>query len=98
MAKKKVTITIDEDKVKAIESILSAGSPDAAPSSSVSGWIEDAVASKLERAERADRAVQWLVDRAQSEHRGEWEQALEAVRAADARHGFTSIEQGQSAA
>jgi hypothetical protein len=95
MAKKKLTITIDNGKVEAIEGIVSSSS---AGASSVSAWIEDAVAAKLEKAERAERAVEWLVARAQAEHPGEWEQALEAVRAADERHGFTSAGEGQTAA
>ncbi|MEV7525616.1 hypothetical protein [Streptomyces sp. NPDC091371] len=94
MAKKKLTITIDTDKVAAIEKFLQSS-----PAGSVSAWIEDAVSAKLDQAERADRAVRWLVDRAREEQQpGEWEKALAAVEAADRRHGFTGPEQEQSAA
>ncbi|MEW2527525.1 hypothetical protein [Streptomyces sp. NPDC047071] len=96
MAKKKLTITIDNGKVAAIEGLVAA-SP--AGAGSVSAWIEEAVTARLEQAERAERAVEWLVSRAQAEHPGEWEQALAAVRAADERHGFTTGSgEGQSAA
>ncbi|MFJ3520688.1 MULTISPECIES: hypothetical protein [unclassified Streptomyces] len=92
MAKKKLTITIDTDKVAAIEKVLQAS-----PAGSVSAWIEDAVSAKLDQAERADRAVRWFVDRAREENPGEWEKVLAAVEAADRRHGFTG-DQEQSAA
>ncbi|MFF1344324.1 hypothetical protein ACFVYT_42150 [Streptomyces sp. NPDC058290] len=93
MAKKKVTITIDTDKVAAIESILQSS-----PAGSVSAWIEEAVSAKLDQAERADRAVRWFADRARDENPGEWEKVLAAVEAADRRHGFTGPDQEQSAA
>ncbi|MEU7649881.1 hypothetical protein [Streptomyces huasconensis] len=95
MAKKKLTITIDNGRAEAIEGLVSSS---AAGPGSVSAWIEDAVAAKLEQAERAQRALDWIVARAQAEHPGEWEKALEAVRASDERHGFTSGGEGQSAA
>ncbi|MGW7435321.1 hypothetical protein [Streptomyces sp. NPDC054849] len=83
MAKKKVTVTIDTDKVAVIESILRAS-----PDGSVPAWIEDAVSAKLDQAERADRAVRWFAYRAREENPGEWEKALAAAEAADRRHGF----------
>ncbi|MFJ6784397.1 hypothetical protein [Streptomyces yangpuensis] len=92
MAKKKITITIDTDKVAAIEHFVQGS-----PASSVSAWIEDAVSAKLHQTERADRALRWLVDRAREENPGEWEQALAAAEAADRRHGFAG-DQEQSAA
>ncbi|MGW7333914.1 hypothetical protein ACWGIU_36000 [Streptomyces sp. NPDC054840] len=93
MAKKKLTITIDTDKVAAIEKVLQAS-----PAGSVSAWIEDAVSAKLDQAERADRALRWFVDRARNEQPGEWEKALAAVEEADRRHGFTGPDREQSAA
>ncbi|MEV6955551.1 hypothetical protein [Streptomyces sp. NPDC051183] len=93
MAKKQVTITIDADKVEAIEAMVKES-----PAGSVSAWIEDAVSAKLDRAERAARAVDWLVDRAREERTGDWEQALAAAEAADHRHGFAGTGPEQSAA
>ncbi|MFG2989184.1 hypothetical protein ACGFZK_07785 [Streptomyces sp. NPDC048257] len=93
MAKKKVTITLDTDKVTAIEDILKSS-----PSGSISGWIEDAVSAKLDQAERAARALDWLVERARQENPGEWEKALAAVEDADRRRGHTGPGQEQSAA
>ncbi|MBA4860762.1 hypothetical protein ABT009_34995 [Streptomyces sp. NPDC002896] len=89
MAKKKVTITIDSDRLAAIEEIAGKGQ--------VSGWIDEAVKAKLEQAERAQRAIDWFAGRARTEHPGQWDTALEAVREADARRGYPAA-QGQSAA
>ncbi|CAM5539401.1 hypothetical protein [Streptomyces abikoensis] len=90
MAKKKITITLEEHKVAEIERLVTAGSREGA--ASTSSWIEEAVTAKLEQAERAQRAVDWLVARAKEENPGDWEAALEAVRAADERRGFTAPE------
>ncbi|MGW1076430.1 hypothetical protein [Streptomyces sp. NPDC002537] len=90
MAKKKITITLDERKVAEVERLVSASSRDEA--ASTSAWIEDAVTAKLAQAERAQRAVDWLVDRAQAENPGGWDAALAAVKAADERRGFASAE------
>jgi predicted transcriptional regulator len=93
MASKKVTITLDEGVVAAVDEL-------AGPNSSRSAFIEKAVAAQLEKAQRAQRAVQWFADRARAEHPGEWEEALEAVKAADKRRGYTpakAADQGQAA-
>jgi metal-responsive CopG/Arc/MetJ family transcriptional regulator len=82
MASKKVTITLDEGVVATVDEL-------AGPISSRSAFIEEAVVEKLEKAQRAQRAVQWFADRARAEHSGEWEEALEAVKAADRRRGYT---------
>jgi predicted transcriptional regulator len=81
MASKKVTITLDEGTLAAVDEL-------AGPRGSRSAFIEEAVADRLARAERARLAVQWLADRARAEHPGEWEGALEAVGAADVRRGY----------
>jgi hypothetical protein len=91
MAKKKITITIDEDKLGDLERLT------AASGEATSAWIEDAVTAKLQRAERALRAVQWLVGRAQQEHPEGFEEALATVQATDERRGYTAAEERHAA-
>jgi predicted transcriptional regulator len=89
MASKKVTITLDEDTVAAVDSLAGDGNR--------SSFIEKAVSDRLERAVRARRAIDWLAERAKAEHPGEWDDALEAVKAADKRRGYdTGAEAGSS--
>ncbi|GAB2579544.1 hypothetical protein GCM10027168_10520 [Streptomyces capparidis] len=81
MATRKVTITLDEDVVAAVDKLTGG-------LGSRSAFIEAAVADRLERAERAQRAVDWFAERARREDPDAWEQALEAVLAADSCRGY----------
>ncbi|MGW7003690.1 hypothetical protein ACWGCW_12880 [Streptomyces sp. NPDC054933] len=91
MAKKKITITIDEEKLADLARLTKPSGQ------SASAWIEDAVTAKLERAERAERAVEWLVSRAREEHPAGFEEALAAVKAADERRGYAATEERHAA-
>jgi Arc/MetJ-type ribon-helix-helix transcriptional regulator len=83
MAKLKVTITLDETTVAAVDQLVGSG-----PDANRSAFIETAVAERLQKAARAQRALEWLTAHSQGEHPGEWDAAMEAVRAADARRGY----------
>ncbi|MGW3246300.1 ribbon-helix-helix domain-containing protein [Streptomyces sp. NPDC001070] len=85
MAKQKVTITLDEETVAAVDKLAGG------PGGNRSAFIEAAVTERLQRTERALRAVDWLAGRARQDHPGEWDAAVEAVTAADARRGFETV-------
>jgi predicted transcriptional regulator len=92
MAKTKVTISLDEATVAAVDQLAGSGT-------TRSAFIETAVAERLHKAERAQRALTWLAERAQNEHPGQWDAAMEAVRAADSRRGYdTAADAGQDRA
>ena len=87
MASKKVTITLSEETVASVDRLAGQGAR--------SAFIEAAVTDRLERAVRAQRAVDWLAARAEGEDPEGWQAALAQVRAADARRGYTPSGDGQ---
>jgi Arc/MetJ-type ribon-helix-helix transcriptional regulator len=84
MATKKITISLPEAVIGAVDAL--------APDGNRSAFIEAAVADRLERAERARRAVKWLANRARTEDPDGFEQAMEAVMAADRRRGYDTAQ------
>lgn len=90
MATRKVTITLPEETLSSVDRLAGPGAR--------SAFIEAAVTDRLERAERAQRAVDWLAAKAEAADPQAWETALEQVRQADARRGYPDRSgQGQAA-
>jgi predicted transcriptional regulator len=90
MATKKVTITLPEETLASVDRLAGHGAR--------SAFIEAAVADRLDRAERAQRAVDWLAAQAEAADPKAWGAALEQVAQADARRGYTPNGDGQDQA